>query len=141
MPTYDYICSNCGKTSEIVHSINGGPPAACPACGAVGTLRKSFNPPTIHFKGSGWAKKDRSGGIDEAQPFVGFELLERQRQRRRLVEIEQRGGGGIELERLEQLHRATSVDQGLFDKGPRRRTASSQAAVEQGRSATTSSSG
>jgi putative FmdB family regulatory protein len=62
MPTYDYICSNCGKTTEIVHSINAGPPAACPACGAVGTLRKAFNPPTIHFKGSGWAKKDRSGG-------------------------------------------------------------------------------
>ena len=32
MPIYDYICSNCGRTSEIVHSINGGPPAACPAC-------------------------------------------------------------------------------------------------------------
>jgi len=62
MPTYDYICSNCGKTSEIVHSINAGPPSACPACGAIGTLRKAFNPPTIHFKGSGWAKKDRSGG-------------------------------------------------------------------------------
>jgi len=62
MPTYDYICSSCGRTTEIVHSINGGPPAACPACGAVGTLRKAFNPPTIHFKGSGWAKKDRSGG-------------------------------------------------------------------------------
>ena len=62
MPTYDYICSNCGKTTEIVHSINAGPPSACPACGAVGTLRKAFNPPTIHFKGSGWAKKDRSGG-------------------------------------------------------------------------------
>jgi putative FmdB family regulatory protein len=62
MPTYDYICSNCGRTSEIVHSINGSPPGACPACGAVGTLRKAFNPPTIHFKGSGWAKKDRSSG-------------------------------------------------------------------------------
>ena len=62
MPTYDYVCSNCGRTSEIVHSINGSPPAACPACGAVGTLRKAFNPPTIHFKGSGWAKKDRSSG-------------------------------------------------------------------------------
>ena len=62
MPTYDYVCSNCGRTSEIVHSINGSPPVACPACGAVGTLRKAFNPPTIHFKGSGWAKKDRSSG-------------------------------------------------------------------------------
>jgi putative FmdB family regulatory protein len=66
MPTYDYICSNCGKTTEIVHSINGSAPTACPACGAEGTLRKAFNPPTIHFKGSGWAKKDRSGGGTKA---------------------------------------------------------------------------
>jgi putative FmdB family regulatory protein len=62
MPTYDYICSSCGRTTEIVHSINSGPPAACPACGAIGTLSKGFNPPTVHFKGSGWAKKDRGSG-------------------------------------------------------------------------------
>ena len=61
MPTYDYVCSSCGRTTEVVHSINASGPAACPACGAVGTLTKAFNPPTIHFKGSGWAKKDRSG--------------------------------------------------------------------------------
>ena len=61
MPTYDYVCSSCGRVTEVVHSINASGPAACPACGAVGTLTKAFNPPTIHFKGSGWAKKDRSG--------------------------------------------------------------------------------
>jgi len=61
MPTYDYICSNCGRKTEIVHSISSSAPRACPACGAVGTLSKAFNPPTIHFKGSGWAKKDRTG--------------------------------------------------------------------------------
>ena len=66
MPTYDYICSNCGKTTEIVHSINGSAPSACPACAAEGTMRKAFNPPTIHFKGSGWAKKDRSGSGPKA---------------------------------------------------------------------------
>ncbi len=60
MPTYDYECSSCGATTEIVHSIHGGTPVACPACGAEGTLRKRINAPTIHFKGSGWAKKDRS---------------------------------------------------------------------------------
>jgi len=62
MPTYDYICSNCGRTTEVVHSINGSGPGACPACGAQGTLSKAFNPPTVHFKGSGWAKKDRRPG-------------------------------------------------------------------------------
>ena len=66
MPTYDYTCSSCGRTTEIVHSINSGPPTACPACGAEGTLRKEFNPPTIHFKGSGWAKKDRSSASTKA---------------------------------------------------------------------------
>jgi putative FmdB family regulatory protein len=74
MPTYDYICSTCGKTTEIVHSISGSAPASCPACGAVGTLSKAFNPPTIHFKGSGWAKKDRSGG--RAKPAKSTESTE-----------------------------------------------------------------
>jgi putative FmdB family regulatory protein len=59
VPTYDYRCSSCGERVEIVHSINGGPPETCPSCGAFGTLRKAFAPPVIHFKGSGWAKKER----------------------------------------------------------------------------------
>ncbi|HET7028204.1 MAG TPA: zinc ribbon domain-containing protein [Candidatus Limnocylindrales bacterium] len=60
MPTYDYLCSSCGRRVEIVHPIQGGPPEACPSCGAVATLRKSFAPPTILFKGTGWAKRDRA---------------------------------------------------------------------------------
>lgn len=59
MPTYDYRCSSCGERVEIVHPIQGGPPDTCPSCGAFGTLRKAFAPPTIHFKGTGWAKKER----------------------------------------------------------------------------------
>ena len=35
-------------------------PTFCPVCGAEGTMTKAFTAPTIHFKGSGWAKKDRS---------------------------------------------------------------------------------
>jgi len=60
MPTYDYICSRCGDRVEVVHGIDGHGPAACPSCGAEGTMGKVFVPPVIHFKGSGWAKKDRS---------------------------------------------------------------------------------
>jgi putative FmdB family regulatory protein len=60
MPTYEYRCRSCGESLEIVHSIHGGPPETCPSCGARDTLRKSFAPPTIVFKGSGWAKKERS---------------------------------------------------------------------------------
>ena len=60
MPIYDYLCANCGQTTEVIHGINAPTPRFCPACGAEGTLRKAFVTPTVHFKGSGWAKKDRS---------------------------------------------------------------------------------
>jgi putative FmdB family regulatory protein len=60
MPIYDYMCSNCGQTTEVIHGIHAPAPSFCPACGAEGTLRKAFAAPAVLFKGSGWAKKDRS---------------------------------------------------------------------------------
>ena len=59
MPIYEYVCTNCGTKTDILHGINDPAPGFCPACGAEGTLRKQFAPPAIHYKGSGWAKKDR----------------------------------------------------------------------------------
>jgi putative FmdB family regulatory protein len=63
MPTYDYVCSRCGHRMEVVHAIHGHGPKVCPDCGAAGSMTKSFAPPAIHFKGSGWAKKDRSATV------------------------------------------------------------------------------
>jgi putative FmdB family regulatory protein len=60
MPIYDYTCSNCRRVTEVIHGINDPGPKFCPECGAEGTMTKRFVAPTIHFKGSGWAKKDRS---------------------------------------------------------------------------------
>ena len=60
MPIYDYVCSNCRHVTEVIHGIQESGPRFCPACGAEGTLTKAFSAPTVHFKGSGWAKKDRS---------------------------------------------------------------------------------
>jgi predicted nucleic acid-binding Zn ribbon protein len=42
---------------EVSHGINAVGPTECPECG--GTLAKAFAAPAIHFRGSGWAKKDR----------------------------------------------------------------------------------
>ena len=40
-------------------------------------MTKAFNPPTIHFKGSGWAKKDRSKGRPKpAKPAESAESAE-----------------------------------------------------------------
>ena len=61
MPIYDYLCSACDHRADILHGINDPGPQFCPSCGAEGTMRKQFAVPTVHFKGSGWAKKDRGG--------------------------------------------------------------------------------
>lgn len=62
MPIYDYICTACDHRADILHGINDPGPNFCPSCGKEGTMRKLFSAPSIHFKGSGWAKKDRGGG-------------------------------------------------------------------------------
>ena len=56
MPLYDYRCIECGREVEVMHGIHDSGPATCETCG--GTMRKALSPPAIHFKGSGWAKKD-----------------------------------------------------------------------------------
>lgn len=58
MPLYDYDCAACGRRIEVVHGVHAPGPAHCPNCGG-GPLKKAFAPPAIHFKGSGWAKKER----------------------------------------------------------------------------------
>jgi putative FmdB family regulatory protein len=60
VPIYDYVCASCRQKTEVIHGIDAPGPRFCPACGAEGTMRKTFATPTVHFKGSGWAKKDRS---------------------------------------------------------------------------------
>ena len=60
MPIYDYTCAACGHLAEVIHGMREGGPRFCPDCGAEGTMRKGFAAPAVHFKGSGWAKKDRS---------------------------------------------------------------------------------
>jgi putative FmdB family regulatory protein len=60
MPVYDYICSTCHHRTEVIHGREEAGPKFCPACGAEGTMRKGFSAPSIVFKGSGWAKKDRA---------------------------------------------------------------------------------
>jgi putative FmdB family regulatory protein len=58
MPIYEYVCDN-GHRFDVIHGIHDSGPSECPVCGSTG-VRKAFAAPAIHFKGSGWAKKDRS---------------------------------------------------------------------------------
>ncbi len=58
MPTYDYDCASCGRRFEVVHGVHAERPTTCPLCGG-GPIRKAVSAPAVHFKGSGWAKKER----------------------------------------------------------------------------------
>jgi len=58
MPTYDYVCATCGHRVEVMHSVHAAGPSACPNCG--GPMKKALSVPAVHFKGSGWARKEKS---------------------------------------------------------------------------------
>ena len=67
----------------------------CPSCGREGTMRKQFVAPTIHFKGSGWAKKDRGSsafGVEDRVEGLGRRGQGR-RQRRRVKDGKGSGSG------------------------------------------------
>jgi putative FmdB family regulatory protein len=59
MPLYDYVCANCGHEVEVMHSVHGHGPSTCSVCG--GPVKKAIVAPAVHFKGSGWARKERTG--------------------------------------------------------------------------------
>lgn len=70
MPLYDYRCAACDRQVEVMHGIHERGPDACEACG--GAMKKVLSPPTIHFKGSGWAKKDAAASTaTKAKPKAG----------------------------------------------------------------------
>jgi putative FmdB family regulatory protein len=62
VPIYEYVCSACHHRTDILHGIHEDGPTFCPACGAEGTMHKAFAVPAVHFKGTGWAKKERATG-------------------------------------------------------------------------------
>ncbi len=60
MPTYDYRCEENGHEFEIVQGFTDAAEAACPACGSAS--QRKISAAAIHFKGSGWYRKDNSSG-------------------------------------------------------------------------------
>jgi putative FmdB family regulatory protein len=56
MPTYEYVCKECGEGFEVVQSFDAPSLSTCAACG--GSLRKVFGNVGIVFKGSGFYKTD-----------------------------------------------------------------------------------
>ena len=64
MPTYEYVCLQCGRHTEAYQSFSDEPLSTCPHCG--GALRKVFHPAGILFRGSGFYKTDSRSGAKSA---------------------------------------------------------------------------
>jgi putative FmdB family regulatory protein len=61
VPTYQYVCSDCGEGLEAVQKFSDDALTECPACG--GKLRKIYSAVGVVFKGSGFYRTDsRSSG-------------------------------------------------------------------------------
>jgi putative FmdB family regulatory protein len=56
VPTYEYVCTDCGKDLEVVQKFTDEPLTECPVCH--GLLRKVFYPVGVVFKGSGFYRTD-----------------------------------------------------------------------------------
>ena len=60
MPTYQYLCTECGDQVEAVQKFTDDPLTVHDECG--GRLRKVFSPVGIVFKGSGFYRTDSRKG-------------------------------------------------------------------------------
>jgi putative FmdB family regulatory protein len=58
MPTYDYICDECGHEFEVYESITADPRKDCPECTHLSLRRKIGPGAAILFKGSGFYQTD-----------------------------------------------------------------------------------
>lgn len=69
MPIYEYACSKCGKTIEVIQKFSDPVLKKHKGCG--GSLTKLISASGFQFKGSGWyvtdyARKGKNGGDSEA---------------------------------------------------------------------------
>jgi putative FmdB family regulatory protein len=60
VPTYQYVCTECGGQLEAVQKFSDDPLTVHDDCG--GKLRKVFSPVGIVFKGSGFYRTDSRSG-------------------------------------------------------------------------------
>ena len=70
MPTYDYECAACRRRFELIHGVHAEGPTSCPFCGK-GPVRKVITAANVHYKGSGWAKKERRSSVGAGSSKTG----------------------------------------------------------------------
>ena len=62
MPLYDYDCANCGRRFEVIHGVHADRTDRMPVLRRW-AVKKAITAAAVHFKGSGWAKKERRAAL------------------------------------------------------------------------------
>ena len=75
MPTYEYVCKNCGHTLEELQSMSEDPLVRCPSCGKDTLARVMGGGSGLIFKGSGFYLTDYKKS--SASPSGGKEKNEK----------------------------------------------------------------
>ncbi|MCX5905711.1 MAG: zinc ribbon domain-containing protein [Deltaproteobacteria bacterium] len=60
MPIYEYKCSGCGETTEIIQKFSDKPLTKCSHCS--GKLARLISNCSFHLKGTGWYVTDYKKG-------------------------------------------------------------------------------
>lgn len=56
MPIYEYECTECGHSEEVLQKFSDPPVTECPHC--KGAMKKLMSMNSFHLKGSGWYVTD-----------------------------------------------------------------------------------
>ena len=64
MPLYEYSCSKCNESFELMKSFNDNNPVKCPKCGT--EAKKLISGTSFQLKGTGWYKTDYQNKSDSS---------------------------------------------------------------------------
>jgi putative FmdB family regulatory protein len=70
MPFYEYECSSCHHTEEMLQKISAAPLRKCPACGK-NTFKRLISAPVFRLKGSGWYETDFKSDKENKRNLAG----------------------------------------------------------------------
>ena len=72
MPFYEYECSSCKYSAEVLQKISDTPLRKCPSCGK-GAFKRLISAPVFRLKGSGWYETDFKSDKESKRNLAGAE--------------------------------------------------------------------
>jgi putative FmdB family regulatory protein len=74
MPIYEYRCTQCQRTVEVIQKFSDAPLTSCEAC--AGRMEKLISKAAFQLKGGGWYINDYSASSSPAAPEGGSKPAE-----------------------------------------------------------------